>query len=287
MARFYDNFRSTTSSLPTRGSMQMDRNPVRTSINAVPNTNASSQSKEYPLFITGKTPEAVTETKNTNKITIRDAKKGEKTGLQKVTFLDNDYNKHDIFLVVPERESVGYGDIRGWGAEHSTNFPTTRPLIRDAINTPSAPLALLSPLTAAGDLLVGNTFWNNVTKNARSKYTGENKAVGLGLSGESEGNILGYIDENGVQHTAEQAEELFYNPTEYGYIGIDTIEGFERPTMEQEHTGPAYVPGDLLLGFLGLQPNRGAVGFTFKEPAKNSEYQRFLRNLRRAKQKGK
>lgn len=281
MASFYENLRNSTASrLPTRGSMQIERRAVRNNTPVVPNTNG--QSREYPLFITKKTPEAAAETSNTNKITFRDAKRGEKTGLQKVTFLDNDYNKHDIFLVVPERESVGYGNIRGWdtGKENMG-------LLRSALKEGPGIAIATAPFTIPGDLTVGNMWNNNVSKNEDSKYTGENKAVGLGLSGESDGTILGYIDEDGVEHTAKQAEELFYNPMEYDFIGVDSIEGFERPTMEQEHTGPAYVPGDLLLGFLGLQPNRGAVGFTFKEPKNNPEYQKFLRNLRRARKAGK
>lgn len=246
-----------------------------------------------PMIITEKTPEKVTAAKKTNNIVFRNANEGEKTGLQKVTFLDNDYGKHDIYLVVPERESVGYGNIRGWG-DNKDNMATTKGTV-DMITTPLKSTTMIDPRGAGMmalpfaiplDLLVGNTFNSNFNKNMRSEYTGEDKAVGLGLDGESEGNILGYIDDSGIEHNAEQAMDLFKNPMEYGYIGINGENGFERPTRVQEHTGPAYVPGDIILGLLGLQPNRGAVGYTFKEPENHRDYQTFQRNLRRYLNKG-
>lgn len=235
-----------------------------------------------PMIITEKTPEKVTAAKKTNNIVFRNANEGEKTGLQKVTFLDNDYGKHDIYLVVPERESVGYGNIRGWGDEKNHSMAYTKQLQRGRENGGSTYGAPITDLMAlAGDLLWGNAARTNYYKTVESDYTGEDKAVGLGLDGESEGSILGYIDDNGIEHNAEQAMNLFKNPMEYGYIGINGVDGFERPTRVQEHTGPAYVPGDILLGLLGLQPNRGAVGYTFKEPEDHRDYQTFQRNLRR------
>lgn len=80
--------------------------------------------------------------------------------------------------------------------------------------------------------------------------------------------------------------DLFKNPMEWGYIGINGVNSIERPTRVQEHTGPAYVPGDLLLGLLGLQPNRGAVGYTFKEPEDHRDYRKFQRELRRYLDRG-
>lgn len=236
-----------------------------------------------------------------NKITFRNARVGEKTGLQKISLLKSNGDKEDIFLIVPERESVGYGEIRGLNEAEKLNnagrkkevnlaMPTTRNMW-DATKErndkrPDASYgdqmrdfgaAIATPVTAAADLVAGNTIMSNIYKNELSNYTGEDKAVGLGESGQSEGQIFGMIASDGEMITPQEAKYFLTNLKKNGYRGVAEI---EQPKRVQEHTGPAYVPGDILLGLLGLQPNRGAVGYTFKEPENNTEYKNFIKNLR-------
>lgn len=232
-----------------------------------------------------------------NKLTFRNAKVGEKTGLQKISLLKSNGDKEDVFLIVPERESVGYGEIRGWGSPDDQNMYLTKELWKSAAKSANRLNAttgsrsateggatLMTPLAAVGDILASNTIRNNVTKNERSNYTGTDKAVGLGNADQSEGQIFGMIASDGEMITPQETQSFLTNLKKNGYKGVAEI---EQPEKVQEHTGPAYVPGDILLGFLGLQPNRGSVGYTFKKPSKNSQYKSFVNNLRNAKKANK
>lgn len=230
-----------------------------------------------------------------NQITFRNARVGEKTGLQKISLLKSGGGEEDIFLIVPERESVGYGNIRGWGgptdaatSDEPRNMAIARKAILDrneeAKNTPNnakeiseAATSALGVLGGAADIVAGNAISNNITKNKNSRYTGEDKAVGLGEQGQSEGQIFGMISSNGEIMSPSETSNFLKKLRNNGYLGISKI---ETPKKVQEHTGPAYVPGDILLGFLGLQPNRGSVGYTFKTPGENSKYRNFVNNLR-------
>lgn len=225
-----------------------------------------------------------------NKVTFRNAKLGEKTGLQKISLLKSNGDKEDIFLIVPERESVGYGEIRGWGSSNDQNMPLTKQLWKTTAEKVTNPdmttgaksfaeggAAIATPFAVAGDVLAMNTVRNNATKNKNSKYTGEDKAVGLGETGASEGQIFGMISSDGEMIAPQETKYFLTNLKKNGYKGVAEI---EQPKKVQEHTGPAYVPGDILLGLLGLQPNRGAVGYTFKKPENNTDYKNFIKNLR-------
>lgn len=227
-----------------------------------------------------------------NRVTFRNAKVGEKTGLQKISLLKSNGDKEDVFLIVPERESVGYGNIRGWGSPDDQNMYLTSELWKNAFKNKnySRPeswdwlmegmATMESPFTIAGDVLAANTIRNNITKNERSNYTGADKTVGLGRSSQPEGQIFGMIASNGEMVTPQETKYFLSNLKKNGYKGVIEI---EQPERVQEHTGPAYVPGDILLGLLGLQPNRGSVGYTFKQPGSNSEYQSFIKNLRNSR----
>lgn len=232
------------------------------------------------------------ERKMSNTILFRDANEDEKVGIQGFTAVDKDGNRRRMFLIVPQRESVGYGNIRGWGSDKDQNMPLFKKTIEAASDAgrnstnPGAKaisegsVGILAPAAAAGDLLLGNTIMNNITKNQNSKYTGDSKAVGFGTQGQSAGQILGMVDDTGEVVNAKEAKYFLQHLEKNGFKSIEDI---ETPTMKQEHTGPAYVPGDILLGFLGLQPNRGSVGFTFKSPEEHSEYQEFFTNLRKSR----
>lgn len=227
-----------------------------------------------------------------NRIVFRNANISEATGLQKISLDKSNGGKEDIFLIVPARESVGYGNIRGWGSDKDQNMPLFKKTIEAASDAgrnstnPGAKaisegsVGILAPAAAAGDLVLGNTIANNVTKNANSKYTGEDKAVGLGNSGESDGQIFGMVTSDGEIMSPQETMAFLKNLKKNGYKGVSYI---EKPKKVQEHTGPAYVPGDILLGFLGLQPNRGSVGYTFKTVGDNEEYKTFVENLRKSK----
>ena len=221
-----------------------------------------------------------------NKITFRNAKIGEKTGLQKVSLLKSNGDKEDIFLIVPERESVGYGNIRGWGSPDSENMKVTKSVSKSMAGKPTSNAKNLESYAYLGtipyDLVLGNTINNNITKNEKSNYTGPDKAVGFGNANQSEGQIFGMITSDGEMITPQETQYFLSNLKKNGYKGVTEI---EQPERVQEHTGPAYVPGDILLGLLGLQPNRGAVGYTFKGPSKNSQYQTFVKNLRNSGRK--
>lgn len=232
------------------------------------------------------------DTTKSNSLVFREPRKEEKTGLQKITLLNEDGKEKSVFLVVPERESVGYGNIRGWGSRGSQNMPLTNILwngpggINDLYKEGRSNTANMSSygtlLTVPIDLIGGNAAMNNITKNERSEYTGEDKAVGLGKEGQSQGQILGIISDYDEYLGPQEAEYFLKNLRKNGYVAL---KNFEKPTRVQEHTGPAYVPGDILLGLLGLQPNRGAVGYTFKDSESNEDYKNFVKNLREA-QKG-
>lgn len=292
MASFYENLRnSTASGLPTRGSMQIERRQATKAQNDSPYRAYSNKIDSIEFPTTG----AEGETEKSNSLVFRNANNEEKTGLQKITLLDKNGKEHNYFLVVPERESVGYGNIRGWGSQDDKNMPLTKGMwenvVKDNYNRPDFAretsygfAGMGTPFTTVADILVGNTVANNTTKNEKSNYTGEDKAVGLGSEGQSQGQILGMIDENNERLNAEETEYFLKNLKNNGFIAMKS---FEKPTKVQEHTGPAYVPGDILLGFLGLQPNRGAVGYTFKTSDNNDEYQNFLRNLRESRRVGK
>lgn len=284
MEKFYNNLRNATGALPTRGSMQIERRQTTNSQNNSPYKTYSNIVDDITFPTTG----SEGETKKSNSLVFRNANKEEKTGLQKITLLDKGGKEHSYFLVVPERESVGYGEIRGWNSPGDQNMPLTKNLWFDTIDSTrgkseggkafsEGAAALATPFTAAADLIGGNTIMNNITKNERSNYTGEDKAVGLGEEGQSQGQILGMIDENNERLNAQETEYFLKNLEKNGFVAM---KDFEKPTKVQEHTGPAYVPGDILLGFLGLQPNRGSVGYTFKTYENNKGYQDFLRNLR-------
>lgn len=239
-----------------------------------------------------------------NKVTFRNAKLGEKTGLQKISLLKSNGDKEDIFLIVPERESVGYGEIRSlndaeklknagkkkevnlvmgttrdmWDATKERN--DKRPDVSYGDQMRDFGAAIATPVTAALDLVAGNTLMSNIYKNELSNYTGEDKAVGLGGTGTSEGQIFGMIASDGEMITPQETKYFLTNLKKNGYKGVAEI---EQPERVQEHRGPAYVPGDILLGLLGLQPNRGAVGYTFKEPENNTNYKNFVKNLRNSR----
>lgn len=184
----------------------------------------------------------------TNNIIFRDAKENEKTGIQELKLVKNNDDFEKVYLVVPERESVGYGGI-GLGKNPNLNF----------WYWPSG----------------GRSYWPGETSKG---YKGESKSVGMNIdeSG-SEGQILGLIDANGKAYSAKGAKDFLQNLGANGYKKIFSV---EEPEMEQEHNGPAYVPGDLLLRMFGFDPNRGAVGFKFKEPQNHEGFQKFLQNLR-------
>lgn len=233
--------------------------------------------------------------RTSNNITFRNAKVGEKTGLQKISLLKSNGDKEDVFLIVPERESVGYGNIRGWGSPDDQNMSLTKQLWETTAENATRPnattgakafaeggAAIATPFTVAGDILAMNTIRNNATKNERSNYTGPDKAVGLGESGQSEGQIFGMITSDGEMIAPQEARQFLTNLEKNGYKGVADI---EQPKKVQEHTGPAYVPGDILLGLLGLQPNRGSVGYTFKTPGANGQYRTFIKNLRKSGRK--
>ena len=245
--------------------------------------------------------ESGNESKKSNPLLFKDAKEGEKTGLQKITLLDNKGKERNFFLIVPERESVGYGEIRGWGGSKDSsdngtarNMPWTRSMwdwaIKASPNNKTSnevaqgSAAIASPLSAAADVLIGNTLMNNATKNVNSEYTGEDKAVGFGSEGQSLGRIMGMIDDNNEQLNAEETKYFLKNLKKNGFVAL---KDYEKPTKVQEHTGPAYVPGDILLGFLGLQPNRGSVGYKFKDYDNNEDYKSFVSNLRESKKRNK
>lgn len=222
-----------------------------------------------------------------NDITFRSAQPGEKLGIQGITVTDKKGNRRRMYLVVPERESVGYGNIRGWGSPDDSNLPASKAIVNAVVDAGEkssegartvAQGAIGTGIipAAAIDLVVGNTISNNVTKNAKSKYTGEDKVVGLGKSGQSAGQILGMVDDTGEIVNSQEAKAFFDNFKKNGFVSIEDI---ESPEFEQEHTGPAYVPGDILLGLLGLQPNRGSVGYKFQEPKNHKEFQEFLQKL--------
>lgn len=221
-----------------------------------------------------------------NKITFRNAKVGEKTGLQKISLLKSNGDKEDVFLIVPERESVGYGNIRGWGSPDSENMKVTKSVSKSMAGKPTSNAKNLESYAYLGtvpyDLVLGNTINNNITKNEKSNYTGPDKAVGLGGTGTSEGQIFGMISSDGEIITPQETKYFLTNLKKNGYKGVAEI---EQPTKVQEHTGPAYVPGDIILGLLGLQPNRGSVGYTFKNAANNTDYKNFIKNLRNSRSK--
>lgn len=239
-----------------------------------------------------------------NQITFRNANVGEKIGLQKISLIKSNGKKEDVFLIVPERESVGYGEIRElkdsekmknakgeetplsmsitrsmWDATKERNDKRPDASYGDQMRDFGA--AIATPITAALDIVGGNTMMSNVSKNILSEYTGEDKAVGLGKSGQSEGQIFGMISSDGEMIAPQEAKYFLTNLKKNGYKGVAEI---EQPKKVQEHNGPAYVPGDILLGLLGLQPNRGAVGYTFKTPGGNSDYRNFITNYRRNQQ---
>ena len=228
-----------------------------------------------------------------NRIVFRNANVSEATGLQKISLDKSNGDKEDIFLIVPARESVGYGNIRGWGSSKDQNMPLFKKTIeaaadagKNSTGTSGAKalnqgaISIFSPAAVAADLVLGNTIANNVTKNENSEYTGEDKAVGLGNSGESDGQIFGMVTSDGEIMSPQETMAFLKNLKKNGYKGVSYI---EKPKKVQEHTGPAYVPGDILLGFLGLQPNRGSVGYTFKNIGNNEEYKTFVENLRKSK----
>lgn len=184
----------------------------------------------------------------TNKLIFRDAKENEKTGVQELSLIKNNGGYEKVYLLVPERESVGYGEI-GLGENPNLNF-------------------WYWPIK-------GKNYWPGETPKG---YKGENRSVGMNTDDSgSEGQILGLVDANGKTYSAKGAKDFLQN---LGANGYKRIAGVEEPTMEQEHNGPAYVPGDLLLRMFGFEPNRGAVGFKFKEPQNHEGFQNFLKNLR-------
>lgn len=184
----------------------------------------------------------------TNNLIFRDAKENEKTGIQELKLVKNNGDFEKVYLMVPERESVGYGEI-GLGKSPNLNF----------WYWPSE----------------GKSNWPGETSKG---YHGKNKAVGMSLyDDDSEGQILGLVDANGKTYSAKGAKDFLQNLGANGYKKIFSV---EEPEMEQEHNGPAYVPGDLLLKMFGFEPNRGAVGFKFKEPQNHEGFQNFLKNLR-------
>lgn len=270
MANFIQNYRETVDSIPfTKISKNVDK-----SGEGYRWSNMFPEKTKY----TGEDilVEKAGYDRKTNPLVFRDANQGEKTGRQKITLIDQYGDKEDIYLVVPEKEVVGYGNIVGWGSPDSQNFSMTKDTYKNA-SSGLLYTGHLLPLTALADLTLGNMVENNTKKQELSKYTGEDKAVGLSESGQSEGQILGLVDAQGNTYTAKEAENFLENLINRGYMGI---ESYETPKKVQEHNGPAYVPGDLLLGLLGLRPNRGAVAYKFKEPKYNNSYQTFLRNLR-------
>lgn len=253
---------------------------------AIINDQAGSETSDFTIGTSNDSNEL-----KSNKITFRNARVGEKTGLQKISLLKSNGDKEDIFLIVPERESVGYGEIRGWNSPGDQNMPLTKGMWENAVKsnigrpdfareTAYGFTGMATPFTAIADALAGNTIANNVTKNERSNYTGPDKAVGLGNADQSEGQIFGMITSDGEMMAPQETRSFLTNLKKNGYKGIAEI---EQPKKVQEHTGPAYVPGDILLGLLGLQPNRGAVGYTFEGPATNTQYRSFVDNIRKAR----
>lgn len=180
-------------------------------------------------------------TNNMNTIEFRDANKGESTGRQRLTLRMPNGTKQDIFLVVPQKEVIGYGSI--------------------VENTPAGTNGKLFP--GAPD---------------RSDYRGPGKAVGYSGDETQTGTVMGAILPSGETLTAKGAEEYLNG---LGSKGIKIVD-YEQPTQVQEHTGPAYVPGDLLLSLFGLGRRTGAVGYNFDEPQNNTSFQRFLNNIRSA-----
>lgn len=272
MATFAENFREATKGLPF----------VKISKNVDESDSGFKWTNMFPEKFTYSLPNQRNEylvekagyDKKTNPLIFREAEENEDTGRQKITLINKNGDKEDIFLVVPQKEVVGYGNIVGWGSPDSQNWNTLKGMTSEG--NPKFPL-LTAPLSFGADLVMGNSINNNSKKQSLSKYTGEDKAVGLGEENESEGQILGMIDSNGVEYSAKKTKNFLENLSSNGYIGIEDI---EKPERKQEHYGPDYVPGDILLGLLGLRPNRGAVAYKFKAPDDNVQYRDFIRNLR-------
>lgn len=229
--------------------------------------------------------------KDSNKLTFRNPNEGEAVGAQEIRYMGTDGKKHTLTLLVPQKEVVGYGNIRGWGSPEnsavnsngSSNYNPVlgalgkRVLEYDKNSDPASALgegvALLGALPAAAiDTVVGRPIALNATKQDNSYYDGEDKAVGLGKSGESEGQIFGAIDDTGATYGPKEVQKLLEE-----IRGVNLLT--ESPKFVQEHKGPAYVPGDILLSLLGLQPNRGAVSYNFPE----YNYSDFVKNYRGAK----